>query len=182
MSDDGNRTDGNEDSGADREADDRDAVDDIAAMRTVANYQFGAGAGATLFPPDESESREVRRTTSGRLSQVLAPDGRLVTLTTRGRFSLGLAGGRRLRAALDDRAYTVVVGAESAPYVGEGANAFAKFVTDVDPAVRADDEVLVVDGSDDDRLLAVGRAELSAESMLDFGSGMAVKVREGAEE
>ncbi len=180
MTDDGNRADEGGAGEADGDPTERDAVDDIAAMRTVADYQFGAGAGAALFPPDEAP--EVKRTTSGRLSQVLAADGRLVTLTTRGRFSLGLAGGRRLQSALDDRAYTVVVGAESAPYVGEGRNTFAKFVTDVDPAVRADDEVLVVDGSDDDRLLAVGRAELSAASMLDFEAGMAVKVREGAEE
>ncbi len=157
-----------------------DAVDDVAALRTIADYQFGAGAGPGLFPP--GEDREVKRTTSGRLSQVLVDEGRLVTLTTRGRFSLGLAGGRRLADALDERAYTVVVGDESAPYVVEGANAFAKFVTDVDPTIRADDEVLVVDGSDGDRLLAVGRAELSAAAMLDFRTGMAVKVREGAAE
>jgi len=154
--------------------------DGVPALRTIANYQFGRGAGEALFPPGDSP--EVKRTTSGRISQMLAPDGRLVTLTTRGRFSLGLAGGRRLADALDDRAYTVVVGDESAPYVREGRNAFAKFVTDVDPAVRAGDEVLVVDGTDDDRLLAVGRAELSATSMLDFEAGMAVKVREGAGE
>jgi uncharacterized protein with predicted RNA binding PUA domain len=153
---------------------------DLSALRTVADYQFGAGAGAALFPPDERP--ELRRTSTGRISQVLAADGRLVTLTTDGRFSLGLAGGRRLDAALADRAYAVVVGSESAPYVADGRNAFAKFVTDVDDAVRAGDEVLVLDGTDDDRLLAVGRAELSAASMLDFETGMAVQVREGAAE
>jgi len=161
-------------------AGDGGATRDLSDLRTVADYQFGAGAGAALFPPEGSP--ELRRTSTGRVSQVIAEDGRLVTLTTDGQFSLGLAGGRRLDAAFDRRAYTVVVGSESAPYVAEGRNAFAKFVTDVDPAVRAGDEVLVVDRTEDDRLLAVGRAELSAASMLDFETGMAVKVREGAAE
>jgi uncharacterized protein with predicted RNA binding PUA domain len=153
---------------------------DLSDLRTIADYQFGAGAGVALFPPEESP--ELRRTSTGRISQVIADDGRLVTLTTDGQFSLGLAGGRRLDAAFDDRRYTVVVGSESAPYVADGRNAFAKFVTDVDGDVRAGDEVLVVDGTDDDRLLAVGRAELAASATLDFETGMAVKVREGAAE
>jgi uncharacterized protein with predicted RNA binding PUA domain len=46
--------------------------------------------------------------------------------------------------------------------------------------VRPGDEVLVVHERGD--LLAVGRAELSARAMVDFDSGMAVKVREGADE
>ena len=70
-----------------------------------------------------------------------------------------------------------VVGDDSEPFVREERNVFAKFVREVDPAVRPRDEVLVEhhDGS----LLAVGRAELSAAAMHDFDTGMAVSVREG---
>lgn len=149
--------------------------EDVAALRTVADYQFGAGAGDALVPVDEPI--EVERSRSGRPRQLVAAGGRLVTYNTDGRLSLGLEGGRRLHAALDPPAYRVTVGDESEPFVRDGKNAFAKFVTDVDPAVRPADEVLVV--HEDGRLLAVGRAELSAEGMLAFGSGMAVMVREG---
>jgi uncharacterized protein with predicted RNA binding PUA domain len=72
-----------------------------------------------------------------------------------------------------------VVGAESDPFVRDGKNAFAKFVREVDPTVRPGDEVAVVLG--DDTLLAVGRAELSADAMADFESGAAVYVRAGNE-
>ncbi|MFW5978248.1 MAG: PUA domain-containing protein, partial [Halohasta sp.] len=68
----------------------------------------------------------------------------------------------------------------SEPFVCEGDNAFAKFVGAVDPAVRPGDEVLVVHERGD--LLAVGRAELSADGMADFDTGMAVKVREGVDD
>ena len=149
---------------------------DLARLRTVADYQFGRGAGAAIVPG--GEALDVERSSSGRPRQVRTDEGRLVTCNTDGRLSLGLAGGRRLHAALDPPGYRVTVGEESEPFVRDGKNAFAKFVLDVDPAVRPADEVLVVDA--DDGLLAVGRAELSAEGMLAFETGMAVMVREGA--
>ncbi len=148
---------------------------DRRQLRTVADYQFGRGAGAALFPAEES--LRIDRTSSGRPSQVHAEAGRVVTYAVDGRFTLGVEGGRRLLAALDPPAYRVVVGEESEPFVRDGKNAFAKFVRDADPRIRPGDEVVVVDETD--ALFAVGRAELSADAMADFGTGMAVKVRSG---
>ena len=156
------------------------AAETLADLRTVADYQFGAGAGAALFPADEAGSLRVRRSTGGRPRQIVADDGRLVSYGTDGRFTLGFAGGRRLAAALPAPASRVVVGEESDPFVREGRNAFAKFVRGVDPAVRAGDEVLVANEAGE--LLGVGRAELAAEAMGAFSSGVAVKIREGADE
>jgi len=150
----------------------------IDELRTVADYQFGAGAGNALFPPDEDI--DIHRSSSGRPRQLVAAEGRLVSYGVDGRFTLGVAGGRRLAAAFEAPRCRVVVGDESEPFVREGKNAFAKFVTDVDPEIRPGDEVLVVHARGD--LLAVGRAELSADGMADFDSGMAVKVREGVDD
>lgn len=162
-----------------------DATDDTNAhdrgldeLRTIADYQFGAGAGVALFPPGEAV--EIRRSSSGRPRQLVADGQRLVSYGVDGRFTLGIAGGRRLAAAFDRPRCRVVVGDDSEPFVRAGKNAFAKFVSDVDPEVRPGDEVLVVHDRGD--LLAVGRAELSAEAMADFDSGMAVKVREGVDD
>ena len=148
---------------------------DLSDLRVVADYQFGAGAGDALFPT--AADIELSRSRSGRPRQVYVDGERVVSYGTDGRFTLGVAGGRRLRAALDGSAYTVTVGDESIPFVRDGKNAFAKFVTDVDPVVRSGDEVCVV--GPDGELLGVGRAELSADAMLDFETGMAVRVREG---
>ncbi|MFW6384431.1 MAG: PUA domain-containing protein [Halodesulfurarchaeum sp.] len=146
-------------------------------LRTIADYQFGRGAGDALFPPDED--RMVRHSSSGRPRQIIAEGGRLVTFGTDGRFTLGLAGGRRLQSALPTPAYRVIVGDESEPFVRDGKNVFAKFVQQVGDEVRAGDEVLVEHVGGD--LIAVGRAELSAAGMQDFETGMAVAVRDGAE-
>ncbi|NEU57592.1 PUA domain-containing protein [Halorussus sp. MSC15.2] len=151
-------------------------TDDLPRLRTIADYQFGSGVGETLFP--ESEDPEVKRSSSGRPQQVVGDAGRVVTYGTDGRFTLGLEGGRRVAAALDAPAGRVVVGDESEPFVRDGKNVFAKFVTAAGPEVRPGDEVVVV--HEDGSLLAVGRAELSADAMGDFDSGMAVMVREGA--
>ena len=37
---------------------------DLSRLRTTADYQFGAGVGAALFPEDEN--LQVRRSSSGR--------------------------------------------------------------------------------------------------------------------
>jgi len=151
------------------------AEDELARLRTIADYQLGHSAGDALFAGDP----EVRHTATGRPEQVFAAGERLVTYDVDGRFTLGIAGGDRLRQAFAAPHARVVVGEESAPFVHEGKNAFAKFVTGVDPAVRPGDEVCIV-GPDDD-LFGVGRATLAADAMADFETGMAVKTREGAD-
>jgi uncharacterized protein with predicted RNA binding PUA domain len=148
-------------------------TDELSTLRAVAAYQFGPGAGRALVPDDVS----VSHTSSGRPRQLHTEAGRLATYGTDGRFTLGVTGGRRLQSALEAPTYRVVVGDESRPYVAEGRNAFAKFVQEVDPGIRPGDEVLVEHADGD--LLAVGRARLSGEGMTDFGSGVAVAVREG---
>jgi uncharacterized protein with predicted RNA binding PUA domain len=161
-------------------------ADERRSLSTVADYQFGAGAGAALFPADREPRVEYTRSGRPRQIHVAGDDahqfgsGRIATYEDDGRFRLGLAGGRRLLDALEAPACRVVVGEESEPYVRDGRNAFAKFVRAVGDEIRPGDEVCVVDPGDG--LLAVGRAELSASGMADFESGMAVKVRDGAGE
>ena len=150
---------------------------EFRGLRRAADYQFGRGAGAALLPA--SDDVDITRTSSGRPRQVHVADGRVATYATDGRFVLGLAGGRQLQAAFEAPHHRVVVGDESEPFVREGRNAFAKFVQHADPELRPGDETLVVHENGD--LLAGGRAELPGSGMADFETGMAVKVRQGAD-
>ncbi|ELZ28623.1 PUA domain-containing protein [Halorubrum distributum] len=160
-------------------------ADTLADLRTAADYQFGAGAGEALFPPDDALT--VRRSSGGRPRQVIDGDvddtpgssegDRLVSYGTDGRFTLGLAGGKRIAEALPEPRHRMVVGEESEPFVREGRNAFAKFVTAADDGIRPGDEVLVVDESG--AIFGVGRAELSGVEAEALGSGVAVKTRDG---
>ncbi|TKX66474.1 PUA domain-containing protein [Halorubrum sp. GN12_10-3_MGM] len=160
-------------------------ADTLADLRTAADYQFGADAGEALFPPDAPLT--VRRSSGGRPRQVIDGDvddtpgssegDRLVSYGTDGRFTLGLAGGKRIADAFPEPRHRMVVGEESEPFVREGRNAFAKFVTAADDGIRPGDEVLVVDESG--AIFGVGRAELSGAEAEQLGSGVAVKTRDG---
>ncbi|WP_424003129.1 PUA domain-containing protein [Haloarcula salina] len=151
---------------------------EFRGLRRAADYQFGGGGGAALFA--DADALDVTHTSSGRPRQVHAGDGRVATYGSDGRFRLGLAGGRRLLDAFAAPRHRVVVGDESEPFVREGRNAFAKFVQSADDGLRPGDETLVV--HEDGDLLAVGRAELPGSGMDDFETGMAVKVRQGADD
>ncbi|WP_254528841.1 PUA domain-containing protein [Natrinema gelatinilyticum] len=157
-------------------SDPSDGSPGLPELRTVADYQFGAGAGDALFPP--ADSLTITRTTSGRPQQIHAEAGRIVSFGTDGRFTLGLEGGRRLHAGLSTPAYRVVVDDESEPFVRDEKNVFAKFVHEAGAEIRPGDEVLVI--HERGELLAVGTAQLAADAILDFETGMAVNVREGA--
>ena len=73
----------------------------------------------------------------------------------------------------------MVVNSDAAPFVAKGKTAFARHVVDVDPEIRAGQEVLVVD--EDDGLLATGKTMLSALEMKAFEKGTAVDVRSGVD-
>lgn len=146
-------------------------MDDLSKVRTVANYQFGRGAGEAVFPDDV----EFKRSRTGRVSQVLHDGERLATLKTDGYLTLSDAGGERLHNAFKAPRARVEFGDESVPYLRDGRNGFAKFVERVDDRIRARDEVLVT--GPDDAFVTTGRAELSAFEMRDFDTGVAVLVR-----
>ena len=147
----------------------------LRRARTIAEYQFGYGTGAGLFP-DECTFIFSR---TGRIRQILLDKKRLATVRAEdGRLTLGIEGGERLRKVLPPQAYRVVIDPEVTEFIRQGKNAFAKHVVAADPSIRADDEVLVVSG--DDVLLATGSAVLSGDEMLAFNYGVAVKVRQGS--
>lgn len=143
-------------------------------VQVIADFQFGKGAGQALFP----EGCEVILSRTGRVRQISLGGKRLATVRAQdGRFTLGIDGALRLLSALPPPAYRVVVTEEVSEFIMQGKNTFAKHVIAADPAIRAGDEVMVVNSKDD--LLATGSAVLSGGEMLLFNYGVAVKVRQG---
>lgn len=146
----------------------------LRRVRTIADFQFGAGSGEALFP-DECT---FQLSSTGRIRQVRLGKERLATVRAQdGRLTLGITGAARLSTRLAPPAYRVAVQEDVAPFIADGKNAMAKHVIAADAGIRAGDEVLVVTG--DDLLLATGAALLSGPEMLAFNYGVAVKVRQG---
>ncbi len=148
----------------------------LKRVRTIADYQFGHGAGEILFP----ENVEFQLSTTKRIRQILLEKDRIATVRAKdGMLTLSIKGAARLHAFIPYPGQRVVVNSDSAPFVARGKTAFARHVTTVDPNIRAGQEVLLVDAND--RLLATGKTMLSAIEMQAFKKGIAVDVRTGIE-
>ncbi|MDR2623305.1 MAG: tRNA guanosine(15) transglycosylase TgtA [Methanobrevibacter sp.] len=150
-------------------------INDQDKIKAIADYQFGNGAGDSLFN-GEIEIEKSKKT--GKIRHVYC-DGELVAnmRASDSYFVLAKEGARRLHKAIKFPKNRVVVTADSEPFTREGRSVFSKFVLDCDSNIRAKDEVLIVNENDD--LLAFGRSLLNHNEMMNFNVGQAIKNRKG---
>lgn len=149
----------------------------LRKIRSVADYQFGRGAGEVLFPSNVEISL-FRRT--GRVRHIRLNGRLLATLRpTDGFFSLTIEGARQI-VQLDPPRLWVRVQDDVADFIAKGRSVFAKHVIDCDEEIRPAEEVFITDSQH--RILAVGRAVLTGKEMKAFKHGVAVRVRRGVDE
>jgi predicted RNA-binding protein (TIGR00451 family) len=149
----------------------------LTRIRSTANYQFGKGVGVKLFP--ENVTVEYSKAT-GRIRYVYLNGTRLATMRpTDGLLSLSITAARLIAENRGFAKCFVMVRQDVSEFIADGGDVFAAHVVKADEAIRAKDEVIVVDEAE--RVLAVGRAVLSASEMTAFKTGVAVKVRHGLE-
>jgi uncharacterized protein with predicted RNA binding PUA domain len=147
-------------------------------VRSIADYQFGKGVGAKLFP-DNIEIQLSPRT--GRIRYINLNGERLATLRpTDGLLSLSIKAAQTMANSIPEAKCFVTVKNDVAPYIAKGGDVFAVHVVRVDDEVGAKDEVIAV--NEDRQVLAVGRTLLSATEIRAFKTGAAVKVRYGVKE
>ncbi len=148
----------------------------LRKIRAIADYQFGKGAGDTLFPDEVSVTISKK---TKKIRHVYLGDSLLATLKpTVGLFSLTVEGARRLINGMRPPRLWVQVQDDVASFIEEGGDVFAKHVTNCDGEIRPAEEVIVIDGRK--RVLAVGRSVLSGDEMKAFRRGVAVRVRRGS--
>jgi predicted RNA-binding protein (TIGR00451 family) len=145
-------------------------------IRMIAAFQFGKGA-ERFFP---RTVRIVKSPHTHKIRHIYSDNVLIATLRAKDGFlALTLDGGRALKRILHPPRHRVRVVRGIEEFILRGGDVFAKHVVSVDPELRPEEEVLVVDSRD--RLLAVGRSFFNAGEMLSFRVGVAVKVRHGAE-
>jgi 7-cyano-7-deazaguanine tRNA-ribosyltransferase len=150
-------------------------VDDREKISSIADYQFGAGAGKALFPGDVDI---VKSRKTGKIRHIYEGEILIATLrATDSVFVLDREGARRLHSHLEYPKNRVVVNADADPFAREGKSIFAKFVIDCDINIRSNEEVLIVNEKDD--LIAYGKSILCGHEIMDFNTGQAVKTRKG---
>lgn len=149
--------------------------DDLRKIKAIADYQFGVGTGEALFKGNIKIEKSKK---TGKIRHIY--DKGVIVANMRASDSflvLSKEGAKRLHNSMPYPENRVVVNEDSVPFARDGKSVFAKFVTDCDENIRSNDEVLIV--SEDDELLAYGKALLCAHEMGDFNTGQAVKTRKG---
>lgn len=150
----------------------------LAKIRSIADYQFGKGVGTKLFP-DNIEIQYSPRT--GRIRYIDLDGVRLATLRpTDGLLSLSIKAAVFVAKNTPQAKCFVTVQNDVSKFIAAGGDVFAIHVVKVDEEVGAKDEAIVLD--EDRQVIAVGRAVLSSGEMRAFKTGVAVKVRHGAKE
>ncbi|WP_338604772.1 PUA domain-containing protein [Sulfolobus tengchongensis] len=144
----------------------------------MAEYQFDYSVARCLFPDDHSFFIQ-RSLSTGKIRNILN-NNRELYLVLRAQdvlYSLTLISGSVLKSCTKFPEYRVVVPNDIEEFIKNGRNVFAKHVIEVDRRIRAGDEVLVV--NENDKLIAIGKAKLSGEEMMEYKRGMAVHVKRG---
>jgi uncharacterized protein with predicted RNA binding PUA domain len=149
----------------------------LSTVRIMADYQFGKGCGEILFPEDVS----FLLSRTGRIRQILYNNERIATVrASDGVLTLSIKGADTVHKYLSKPNQRVTMCEEAVPFVSAGKTAFSKHVIDIDPELRAGEEVLVVDESDN--LLATGQLILSPEEIHSIERGSAVDIRTGVQQ
>jgi len=144
---------------------------DEEILSAILRYQFGVSAREAFDSPRLTRSRS-----TGMPRDVYDGEVRVGSIRPAdGLFVPSLEGASRLVRVLPRPRARVVVQDEYAEKVARGTTVFVKFVREVDPDVRPGSEVIVVDGSD--RVLAVGKAVLSAAEYSTFRRHQFVRIR-----
>ena len=153
-------------------------MEDLLKIQSVADYQFGKKVGSKLFPDSITIEHS---TNTGKIRYIYLEDELLATLRpTTGLFILTIAGAKRMMKEVDPPRLWVKLEKYAESFVAKGRSAFAKHVTDADEDIRPKEEVIVI--SNENKVLAVGRALLSGKEMKAFKRGIAVRVRHGVSE
>lgn len=150
--------------------------EDIERLRGIADYQFGHGAGALMFP--DGTRIEYSKNTS-RPRHIYIDDIMIANYRpTDALFTVTIAGAERLNTLPGFTGYVVVID-DVLEFIEKGKNLFARHVVESGPGIRPDDEVIVRDTKGD--VVAVGKAVLTSDEMLYFKTGLAVNIRRGRE-
>jgi uncharacterized protein with predicted RNA binding PUA domain len=152
----------------------RPTPNELAELRSIAEFQFRV-PGALLIPDDVYVTISPN---TNRVRLVMRNASKYLALRARDyRLNLYIPAGVELNKILPHPYMRVYVKDDYAGFIASGRTLFCKHVLMADPAIRPDDEVLVVDAKG--RLLAVGRALVAGWEMVYYKRGGAVKVREG---
>ena len=142
----------------------------------MVDYLFGKGVGVAI-PKDGLRMYHSRR--SGRVKSVYLEGRLFATVKPNGSMALSMEGAKVLSRSPVFKDNCIQVSDGVLEFVKGGWSVFCKFVVWAGKNVHPKGEVAIIDGRGN--VIGVGMAVLNGRFMSQFKSGVAVKVRAGAE-
>lgn len=131
------------------------------------------GNGVSRYLPKDIEIIFSKKT--GRIRTVYHQENLLCTLRIDGGLAITPYFAQLLLKSKKFKENCLEINDEAAPFVGEGRSVFCKHVTWCGKNVQISSETPVLF---QDKVIAVGKAVLSSNMILDFKRGVAVKIRD----
>ncbi len=149
------------------------AIDPRTKIAVNIDAIFGSNISSSI-PIDRLEFTFSKRT--GRIKNILHDNNLVATLRKDGWLALTVYGAIMLLQSKNFRENCVIVENDVAEFIANGKSVFCKHVISCGRNVMVGSDVAVLD--QDENVIAVGRAVLSAKMIREFKRGVAVKVRE----
>ncbi|MEO9294879.1 MAG: PUA domain-containing protein [Nitrososphaera sp.] len=151
-------------------------VDPVEKVRRHVDAIFGPGVSEAL--PKDMQFEFSRKT--GRIKNFAIGGKLAATLRTDGGLALTMAGAQFLvNYSPQFKENCVIPVQEAVPFVTEGRSLFCRHVQWSGVNVHAGSDVAIIDGDNNNSVIAVGIAVMGHAVMNRYGRGVAVKVREG---
>lgn len=149
----------------------------LRKVKAICDYQFGTNITDILFDNNKKINVKFSRNT-GTIRYIYYDQNLMLNFRpTNGLFTLTLFAAHKIISNAPKPKLRVLVLNEISEFIKEGRNVFCKHVIDIDPVLRALDEVIVV--NQDDELLAIGKLMFPVPYVKSFKRGIAVNVRKG---
>ena len=149
---------------------------ELKKMCSIADFQFGQGAGDVLFSGDIYVEKSKG---TNRIRFIYRNIERIFSFRVRDGFLVpSLLSGKILHQ--NGLGLKIVVNEESEPFVRQGKTVFAKHILEADPRIAIKDEVIITNHKNE--FLGIGTAKISGKMMKEINKGVAVSTRKGIQE
>ncbi len=146
---------------------------DLKKIQSIADFQFGQGAGDALF----SDNIYVERSKgTNRIRFIYKNEERICSFRVRDGFLVpSLLGGEILHQ--NGFGLRVKVNQDTEPFVRDGKTVFAKHVLEADQRIAIKDEVIIINQNNE--FLGIGTARISGKMIKEMNKGVAISTRKG---
>jgi len=142
-------------------------------LKTIADFQFGKGAGNVLFPEEITIERSKG---TNRIRFVYLADERVCSFRVKDGYLVPSLMGARLLYE-NSLGLKVKINQDAEPFVRKGKSVYCKHIIEANSNISVREEVIIVNQKEE--FIGIGTAKIAGLLMKEMKSGVAVDTRKG---